>query len=87
MLNAKAFANAVAVVTAVFYIACAVLSFIAPDLIFIISRSWMHTINLEAVKAPFNPDIVTFVWGIATISVLAWVTTYATIYLYNSFKK
>lgn len=87
MLNAKAFANAVTLVIAVFYIVCAALSFIAPDLIFSISRSWMHTINLESVKAPFNPDLGTLVWGIVTISVVAWVTTYATIYLYNSFKK
>lgn len=87
MLNAKAFANAVTVVTAVFYVVCAALSFIAPDLIFNISRSWAHSINLESVKAPFNPDLGTLVWGIVTISVVAWVTTYATIYLYNSFKK
>lgn len=87
MLSAKAFANAVTAVTAVFYVVCAALSFIAPDLIFSISRSWMHTINLESVKAPFSPDLGTLVWGLVTISVLAWVTTYATIELYNRFKK
>lgn len=87
MLDAKAFANAVTTVTAVFYVVCAALSFIAPDLIFSISRSWMHTINLESVKAPFNPDLGTLIWGIVSISILAWVTTYATIALYNRFKK
>ena len=87
MLNAKAFANAVTIVTAVFYIACAALSFFAPNLIFSISRSWMHTVNLESVKAAFNPDLGTLLFGIITISVISWVTTYATIYLYNNFKK
>lgn len=87
MLNAKAFANAVTIVTAVFYIICAALSYFAPDLIFSISRSWMHTVSLESVKTAFNPDLGTLIWGIVTISVLSWITAYATIYLYNSFKK
>lgn len=87
MLNAKAFASAAAVVTAVFYIVCAALSYAAPDLIFSIGRSWMHTINLESVKAPFSLDTVTLLWGLITISAVTWVTTYATIALYNYLAK
>lgn len=87
MLNAKAFANAATAVTAVFYAVCAALSYFAPDLIFSIGRSWMHTVNLESVKAPFNPSIGTLVWGLVTLSVVTWITTYATIALYNNWAK
>lgn len=87
MLNAKAFASAAAVVMAVFYIVCAALSYVAPDLIFSISRSWIHTINLESIKAPFSLDIATLLWGLITISAVTWVTTYATVALYNRLAK
>lgn len=87
MLNAKAFANAVTAVTAVFYIICAALSYIAPDLIFSIAKSWMHTINIESVRVPFNPDLATLLWGLISMSVITWVTTYAAIALYNKWAK
>ena len=83
MLNAKAFAHAATVVMAVFYVVCASLSYFVPDLIFSISKSWMHTISLESVKAPFSPDLGLLLWGIISLSVVTWVTTYITIALYN----
>lgn len=87
MLNAKAFANAVTAVTVVFYVACALLSFLAPDLIFSIGKAWMHTVNLESVKATFSPDFGSLIWGLVTIGGLTWVTTYGTIWLYNRWAK
>lgn len=87
MLNAKAFANAATVVTVVFYVICALLSYAAPDLIFSISRSWIHSINLESVRAPFNPDLWLLLWGLVSLAVITWVTTYATIALYNKWAK
>lgn len=87
MLNAKAFANAATVVMAVFYVICAGLSYFAPDLIFSIGRSWMHTVNLESVKATFNPDLGTLILGIISLSVVTWITTYITIALYNKWAK
>lgn len=87
MLNAKAFANAATVVAAVFYVVCAALSFLAPDLIFNIAKSWIHTVSLESVKTVFNPDIATLVWGLVSLSAITWVTTYVAIWLYNRWVK
>lgn len=87
MLDAKAFANAVTAVTAVFYFVCAALSFLAPELIFNIGQSWVHTLNIEAVKSVYRPDLLTFLYGLLTIAAVTWVTTYAAIYLYNTWRK
>lgn len=87
MLNEKAFANATAVIMAIFYVACALLSFIAPDLIFSLAKSWMHTVSMESVKVAFSPDLGSLVYGFVSATVLTWVTTYATIALYNKWAK
>lgn len=87
MLNAKAFANAATAVMAVFYVVCVALSYFAPDVIFSIGRSWMHTVNLGSVKALFSPGLGLLVWGLVSLSVVSWVTTYATIALYNRWTK
>lgn len=87
MLNAKAFANALTLVTAAFYVVCAALSYIAPDLIFSIARSWMHTVNMEGIRAEFIPDMGTLLFGVISISVVTWVSTYAAIALYNKWAK
>lgn len=83
MLNAKAFAHATATIMAVFYVGCAILSYFAPDLIFSLAKSWMHTVSLESVKTTFSPDLGSLLYGLVTITILTWVTTYATITLYN----
>lgn len=87
MLNTKAFANAASAVMAVFYIICALLSYIVPDFLFSLGRSWMHTVNLESVRANFTPDLGSLLYGLVTSAVLTWVTTYMTIWLYNRLAK
>lgn len=87
MLNAKAFANATATVMAVWVIACALLSYLAPDLLFSIAQSWMHTINLDLVKAAFSLNLGSIILGFVSAVALTWVTTYATIELYNRLAK
>lgn len=87
MLNAQAFANAASAVMAIWVVACAALSYIAPDLLFSIAQSWMHTINLESVKATFTPNLGSMLFGFVTAVGLTWVTTYATIALYNKWAK
>ncbi len=87
MLNAKAFANAATVVMVVFYVVCAALSYLAPDLIFSIAKSWMHTISLESVKTAFSLDFGLLVWGLVTLSAITWITTYGIIWLYNRWAK
>ncbi len=87
MLNVKAFANATTAVIVVFYIACWLLSTFAPDLIFGISKAWMHSINIESLRATSPMSLETVLWGLISISVLTWITTYATIWLYNKLAK
>lgn len=87
MLNAKAFANAGTTITVIFYIVCWLLSSIAPDLIFSISESWLHSINIESLKATTTMSFGTVVFGLISISLLTWITTYATIWLYNKWAK
>ncbi len=83
LLNAKAFANAATVVTAVFYVVCWMLSVLFPEVIFNIGRSWMHTISLDSVRTTTQMPVLTAIWGLLTISAVTWVTVYGTIWLYN----
>ena len=87
MLNAKAFANAAAVVMAAWVIFCGALSYIAPDLLFTVAQSWTHNLNLEVARSSFNPDFGTLLLGLISASGLTWVTTYAVIALYNRWAK
>ena len=87
MLNAKAFANAASLVMAVWVVGCALLTYVMPDLLLSISQSWTHTINLGAVRAPFNPGLGSLILGFVSAVGLTWVTTYGTVALYNKFAK
>lgn len=87
MLNAKAFANAASAVMAVWVVACALLSYMAPDLLFSIAQSWMHTVNLESAKATFAPNLGSLILGLVSAVGLTWITTYGTISLYNKWAK
>lgn len=84
MLDEMAFANAATVVTAVFYILFIVFSYIAPDFIYSVAKSWLHSINLESAKAKTLIPLDKAIVGLVTISALTWVTTYAMIWLYNA---
>ena len=87
MLNAKAFAHAATIVTAVFYAACATLSYVAPDFVAGIGNSWVHSLNLEAIKINTQPSLTILLYGLVTISAVTWVTTYALIEIYNRLAK
>ncbi|MBI2018438.1 hypothetical protein HYS96_01905 [Candidatus Daviesbacteria bacterium] len=83
MLNAKAFANAASAVMGIWVVVCALVSYIAPDLLFTIAQSWMHTINLEVAKTTFSPNLGLLLLGLVSATGLTWITTYGTISLYN----
>ncbi len=83
MLNARAFANAVTAVTAVVYVICLLLSLAAPGVVFGVAQSWVHGLSLEGMKSAQTISLGSAAGGLITISLLAWVTTYATICLYN----
>lgn len=87
MLNAKAFANATTVVTAAFYVVCWILSAITPSFVFSMAESWMHSINLSSLKSAAPMPMGTVILGLISLSVLTWITIYATIWLYNQWAK
>lgn len=87
MLKPVAFANAVTAVTVVFYVVCLLLSIAAPDVLFGIAKSWMHTVNLDSVRTTAALSLDTFLLGLVSLSLITWVTTYATILLYNRWSK
>ena len=87
MLNAKAFANAASTVMGIWVVACVLLSFIAPDILFSVAQSWMHTINLETVKSTFSPDLGLMIVGFMSAFGLTWITTFGVISLYNKWTK
>jgi hypothetical protein len=87
MLNAKAFANASAAATLLLYIVCRVVSFVAPDFLFDVARSWFHTFSVDSLRGVASMDMGTFLFGGVSMVVLVWVTTYVTIVLYNRWAK
>lgn len=87
MLNAKAFANAAALVMAVWVIGCALLAYVAPDLLFTIAQSWSHSMDLEVVRTTFSPSLGLLILGFVSAVGLTWITTYGTIAIYNKLAK
>lgn len=87
MLKSAPFAHAVTIITVVFYIACVLLSYIAPDFLFNIAQSWIHSLNIQALKQGNPMSINSVIYGLVTIAVVTWITTYATIELYNRLAK
>lgn len=87
MLNAKIFANAVTAVSLGLYVVCRIVSLFASDFLFSMAKSWFHTFSVDSMQGTTPMDLGTFVFGGVTLAVLAWVTTYVTIILYNKWAK
>lgn len=87
MIKSVPFANAATAVTAAFYIICALLSYVMPDLLIYIANSWIHSFSLEALKATQPISFGYLILGLVTISAITWVTTYVWIELYNRWVK
>lgn len=83
----KVTANSLAVIIGAFYLICAALAVLAPELLLSISQSWAHRLDMSAVWMDKAPDLVTIIWGLITITATAWVTGYAFAYVYNWFLK
>ncbi len=82
MLNARAFANAATVITAVYSAACLLLSYVAPDFLLGVAGAAIH-LNLQGLKAAQSPAASSTIVGFITVVAFAWVTSYLTIWLYN----
>lgn len=87
MLKPIPFANAFTVVMLGLYVACRVLSLIAPDLLFAVGQSWFHTFSLGSARTVVPMEFGTFLLGGVTSGALTWVAAYTGAYLYNRFVK
>ena len=87
MLNPIAFANAATIITAIFYVICAALSYLVPDLRAGVGNSWVHSLNLEAIKIKSQPSFTILTYGLVTISAVTWTTSFVFVGIYNRLAK
>lgn len=77
-------ANAVAVTTAIVFVACRLLVGAIPGFMYMVGRSWIHTVEWQ-MRAPGGPD--QFLLGLVTATVFAWLVGYLFATLYTMFSK
>jgi len=70
-----------------FYFACALLSFIAPDFVLSIGQSWAHTLNLEAARVTNQISLTGIIFGAITFGASVWVVAYLAAFLYGKMEK
>ena len=83
-MKAAPFATALAAITAVVYVLCALLALAAPGLFLALFETWVHGLDLARIA----PDgmLVTplrFIVGLVTVTLAAWVFGWAWAALYN----
>lgn len=79
-------ANALAVTTAIVYVACRVLVGLFPDAFFAIAQSWFHGIELSKLDS-WNLTMSSFVLGLISSTVTSWVIGYIFAKVYRVFVK
>ncbi len=82
----KATANAVGATTAIVFVACRVLVGLFPDLSFTIAQSWFHGIQLTKLDS-WNLTFSSFVLGLVSSAITAWIIGYIFAKVYNFFVK
>lgn len=79
-------ANAVGATTALVFLVCRVLVGIFPDLSFTVAQSWFHGIELTKLGS-WNLTAESFVLGLVSATVGAWLVGYLFASIYNFFIK
>jgi hypothetical protein len=83
MIKPIVLANALATVVGAGYILCRLIAAIAPEFLFNVGQSWLHTVNLAPLRTTSPMPAGMFVLGLVTSVIVSWVTTYATAALYK----
>ncbi|HKZ34951.1 MAG TPA: DUF5676 family membrane protein [Patescibacteria group bacterium] len=83
MIRSIPFAHAGAFLMAGFYLLCVTLSYIAPEFLFSIAQSWVHSLNLEVLRdmSPISPGSA--VTGFLTSTGATWIVAYVFAETYN----
>lgn len=84
-LNEQTFANALAVLTGIVYVVCAILVALFPGFFKIVSQSWFHGIDLDLIWT--GSPRGNFIFGFITAVIGAWLAGWAFAWLYNQFTK
>ncbi len=79
-------ANALAATIAIVFVACRILVGLFPDLMFTIAQSWLHGVELVKFN-PSNLTVQSFVLGLISASVSAWLVGYLFASISNFFSK
>lgn len=86
MGKSYAIPNSLAVTSAIIYVLCRVLVGLFPDASFTIAQSWFHGIELGKLGA-WNLTLESFVLGIISSAITAWIVGYIFIKVYRLFVK
>ncbi len=76
--------NAAAATTAVVFVACRLLVGVFPGFMFALGQSWLHGVQLTKMSA-WNVPSSTFLFGLISSSLFAWVAGYVFALFYNKF--
>ena len=79
-------ANAMATTVALLYVACRIAVALLPDLSIMVAQSWFHGLEVNRVSG-WNLSLGSFVLGLVTVTVGAWLLGYIFATAYNYFLK
>ncbi|MCL5797354.1 MAG: DUF5676 family membrane protein [Patescibacteria group bacterium] len=82
----NATANAAAVTVAALYVVCRLAVSLFPDLAMSVAQSWFHGLELSKVSG-WNLSMGSFILGLVTSTVSAWLIGYVFASAYNYFAK
>lgn len=74
--------HALAATTAIVYVLCRLLVGLFPDISFTIAQSWFHGISLSK-QGAWNLTLSSFIVGVVSSAVTAWIIGYIFIQVYN----
>ena len=83
MIKPIVLANALATVVGAGYILCRLVAAVAPDVLFDVGQSWLHTVNLAPLRTASPMPTGMFVLGLVTSVVVSWIVAYVTAELYE----
>ena len=86
MLNQLAFANSLAVLTAVLYVLFAILALVAPNLFQVLFDAQFFGANVASLFPKVRPSAASLLTLVLMIG-MSWVVGYAWAWLYNRFAK
>lgn len=79
-------ANALAVTSAILYVFCRIAVSLFPDLSMSIAKSWFHGLEISQVTG-WSLTFSSFVLGLVSLTIAAWLTGYLFAKVYNYFSK